>query len=113
MLKTVHIQRRLFAGSAIEEVAGDEIRPGSQLQSDEDLMAYIRASCVTNYHPVGTCKMGNDEMAVVDNKLRIHGLENIRVVDASIMPTLISGNTNATTIMIAERAAEFILADNC
>ena len=113
MLKTVHIQRRLFAGSAIEEVAGDEIRPGSHLQNDEDLMAYIRASCVTNYHPVGTCKMGNDEMAVVDDKLRIHGLKNIRVVDASIMPTLISGNTNATTIMIAERAAEFILADNC
>lgn len=109
MLSAVRHQRRFFAARPISEIAGKEIRPGMHLQGDTELLDHIKQNCVTNYHPVGTCKMGIDRMAVVDTKLRVHGLQNVRVVDASVMPTLISGNTNAATMMIAERAAEMIL----
>lgn len=80
------------------------------LSSDEQLIELLRNRTDTVYHPVGTCKMGSDEMAVVDQQLRVRGIEGLRVVDASIMPTLIGGNTNAPSIMIAERAAEWIVA---
>ena len=76
--------------------------------SDTDWETHIRARADTIYHPVGTCKMGVDEMAVVDTELKVHGMQGLRVVDASVMPTLIGGNTNAPTIMIAERAADMI-----
>ena len=87
---------------------GEELMPGDAARSDAEIEKWIRAKCETIYHPVGTCKMGTDPMAVVDTQLRVRGVEGLRVVDASIMPTLIGGNTNAPTIMIAERAADMI-----
>jgi len=88
-----------------------ELEPGAAVQSDEQIRDFIRRRAETVYHPVGTCKMGRDAMAVVDARLRVHGLGGLRVVDASIMPTLVGGNTNAPTTMIAERAADLILRD--
>jgi len=84
---------------------------GTRLPSDEDLLKYIQENLETVYHPVGTCKMGQDDMAVVDERLRVHGIDNLRVIDASIMPTIVSGNTNAPTIMIGEKGADMILLD--
>ncbi|MBZ5525740.1 MAG: hypothetical protein LAP21_26260, partial [Acidobacteriia bacterium] len=84
--------------------------PGKNIQTDDDLRAYVRQNVQTLYHPVGTCKMGSavDPMAVVDSELRVRGVDNLRVVDASIMPTVPGGNTNAPTIMVAEKAADMI-----
>ena len=87
---------------------GREVLPGAEITSDEALEAYIRQTCTTVYHPVGTCKMGVDPMAVVDPELRVYGVTRLRVVDASIMPTRITGHTNAPVIAIAEKAADLI-----
>jgi choline dehydrogenase len=81
------------------------------VQSDDDLRDLVRQSSQTIFHPTGTCKMGVDEMAVVDHELRVHGLRGVRVADASIMPQIVGGNTNAPTIMIAEKCAELALAE--
>ena len=81
------------------------------INDDNDIEQAIREEADTVYHPVGTCKMGNDEMAVVDNTFKVYGIDGLRVVDASIMPTLIGGNTNAPTIMIGEKASDMILSD--
>jgi len=109
--KGLKITRDLVGSSSFDDLRGDEIWPGSDVTTDDDLEAAIRQGAETIYHPVGTCKMGHDEMAVVDDRLKVHGLAGLRVVDASVMPTLIGGNTNAPTIMIAEKAADMILAN--
>ena len=88
--------------------SGDEYKPGRDVASDDDVLDYVRASGATIFHPVGTCRMGTDAMAVVDPALRVHGVDALRVVDASVMPTVVSGNTNWPTIMIAEKAADLI-----
>ena len=88
-----------------------EWKPGLDVASDEDLRKAAGDLGTTIFHPVGTCKMGSDNMAVVDDRLRVHGIAGLRVIDASIMPTITSGNTNAPTVMIAEKGASFVLAD--
>lgn len=103
------ISRDIFRQPAFAPYLGEEFAPGSKVQSDAEIDDFHRATCETLYHPVGTCKMGLDEMAVVDDALRVRGLDGLRVIDASIMPRLVSGNTNAPTIMIAEKAADMIL----
>ena len=86
------------------------MNPGPQYQTDEELLEFARINGQTTYHVIGTCKMGSDPMAVVDDQLRVHGIAGLRVVDASIMPTMVSGNTNAAVIMIAEKGADMIKA---
>jgi len=110
MITSVKIARTILAQAPLATDNGAEISPSSRCQSDEEILQFIKQKANTIYHPVGTCKMGNDELAVVDSKLRVHGLNKLRVIDASIMPTLISGNTNAPTIMIAAKIADDILA---
>jgi choline dehydrogenase len=103
--------REILAAPAFKSWLGEERIPGAAIQSEAEIVEFIRATAETEYHPVGTCKMGSDPMAVVDERLRVRGIERLRVVDASIMPTLISGNTNAPTIMIAEKAAAMMLSE--
>jgi len=104
----VRAARRILAARAFDPYRGPELFPGDDVRSEVAIEAFIRQRCETLYHPVGTCKMGVDAMAVVDPELRVRGLDALRVVDASIMPTLIGGNTNTPTTMIAEKAAEMI-----
>ena len=105
------LSRRICTSKAMAPFVGEEVLPGGDVQSDEALLESAREIGQTIYHPVGTCKMGRDELAVVDERLRVRGIDRLRVVDASIMPTITSGNTNAPTIMIAEKAADMILDD--
>jgi choline dehydrogenase len=106
----IKLMRQLISNTAFDEFRGEEVAPSAQVQSDAAIEAYIRAYCNSAYHFVGTCKMGTDSMAVVDPELRVHGVEGLRVVDASIMPTLITGHTNAAAIMVGEKAADLIKA---
>jgi len=109
LLEGVRLSIRILEDPAFAGYRGEEFAPGKSVRTDDELKSFIRAACRTAYHPVGTCRMGNDAQAVVDAELRVHGMEALRVVDASIMPTIIGGNTNAPTIMIAEKAADMIL----
>lgn len=102
--------RKILTAPALAQHYDNEVHPGNAFETDEQIFAKAKERLGTVYHPVGTCKMGNDDMAVVDNQLKVHGIENLRVVDASIMPTLVSGNTNAPTMAIAEKASDMILA---
>ncbi len=111
MLAAVRLGRRLLATEAFAPYRGDELFPGPAAQSKEELRDFVRSRADTIYHPVGTCRMGDDADAVVDARLRVHGVPGLRVVDASIMPTLIGGNTNAPVIAIAEKAADLIRED--
>jgi choline dehydrogenase len=109
-LEAMRITRRIMTAPSMRDIATDEIMPGVNIQSDDELLDWVRKNAETTYHPVGTCKMGSDPMAVVDDQLRVHGMEGLRVADASIMPTLTSGNTNAPSIMIGEKASRMMLA---
>ncbi|EPL9569739.1 choline dehydrogenase [Providencia rettgeri] len=104
----IRITREIIAQPALDPYRGEEISPGKHIQTDEELDAFVRERAETAFHPCGTCKMGNDDMAVVDGSGQVHGLSGLRVVDASIMPLIITGNLNATTIMIAEKIADKI-----
>jgi len=103
--------REILKMPSLARYAGEEIAPGITCRSDEDLAAFTRQAGNSVYHPVGTCRMGHDTMAVVDPQLRVHGIAGLRVADASVMPMIVSGNTNAPTLMIAERAADWMLRD--
>jgi choline dehydrogenase len=109
LIEGIRLGREILAAPAFKPWLTEERLPGAALRSDAELESFIRASGETEYHPVGTCKMGSDPMAVVDDQLRVRGLERLRVIDASIMPTLVSGNTNAPTIMIAEKGAAMMM----
>ena len=109
MRDAVILTREIFAQSAFDRFRGSEIQPGATARSDAEIDAFVRAKSDSAYHPCGTCKMGVDADAVVDGELRVRGIDGLRVVDASIMPSVVSGNLNAPTIMIAEKGADMIL----
>ncbi len=103
--------RKIMAADALKRFEPEELKPGPNIVTDEDLEQAAGDLGTTIFHPVGTCKMGSDAMAVVDDRLKVHGMQGLRVIDASIMPQITSGNTNAPTVMIAEKGAEFVLGD--
>ena len=105
----IHVARKILSQPALTEHAGKEVGPGTEAQSDDELNEYIRSKADTAYHPCGTCKMGFDEMAVVDENLKVKGIQNLRVIDASVIPEIPSANLNAPTLMIAEKGADSIL----
>jgi choline dehydrogenase-like flavoprotein len=107
-IAALRVGRAIMNAPSFRRLHGGEVFPGADLTSDTDLGDYVRAFAKTDYHPVGTCRMGTDPMAVVDPALRVRGIDGLRVADASIMPAIVSGNTNAPAIMIGERAAQFI-----
>ena len=111
MLHGIRLARHIVRQHAMQKLLVEETLPGIHIRTDADMVEDVRARGVSNLHPVGTCGMGQGKMAVVDPRLRVHGLGGLRVVDASIMPVIVAGNTNAPTIMIAEKASDMILED--
>ncbi|GEO86992.1 MULTISPECIES: GMC family oxidoreductase [Alphaproteobacteria] len=110
LVEGIKVARSVLASPVFSEIRGPEILPGPDVGSDDEILAYLRAEALTVYHPVGTAKMGKDPMAVVDpSSLKVRGIANLRVADASVMPTLIGGNTNAPSMMIGEKAAKMIV----
>ncbi|MBT5106102.1 MAG: choline dehydrogenase, partial [Porticoccaceae bacterium] len=104
----VHLTREIMQQAAMDEFRGEVIQPTDKVQTDEQIDAFVRASVDSAYHPCGTCKIGVDEMAVVDSELRVQGIERLRVIDASVFPTIPNGNLNAPTMMLAERGADMV-----
>jgi len=109
LIRSIHLIRKIFATRPFEKYQATETAPGRAAQSDAALAAYVRAQAYTVHHPVSSCRMGKDPLAVVDPQLRVCGLEGLRVVDASVFPSIIGGNTNAAVVMVAEKAADMIL----
>lgn len=110
-LAGVRFTRRIMAANSLKRFEPTEWKPGAAITSDEELTRAARALGTTIFHPVGTCKMGSDDLAVVDDRLAVHGVAGLRVIDASVMPRITSGNTNAPTVMIAEKGAQFVIED--
>ena len=110
-IDSIKVARKIADADSLKKYILEEYVPGPAFESDEELLEAAKNNSQSIYHPVGTCKMGNDIDSVVDEKLKVYGVSGLRVVDASIMPELVSGNTNAPTMMIAEKASEMILAD--
>jgi choline dehydrogenase len=109
MVEAVKSMQEIFSQNAFSEFRGKQILPSPDIQTDDDIAGWVRKTASTDYHPSCSCRMGKDDGAVVDEQLRVHGIECLRVVDASVMPNIVSGNLNAPTQMIAERASDFIL----
>ncbi len=109
MRESVRIVRQIVNQAPLDPFRGAEHRPGPDVGTDSEIDDWVRATGETIYHPVGTCRMGTDERSVVDGELRVRGVAGLRVADASVMPSLVGGNTNAPAIMIAEKAADMIL----
>jgi choline dehydrogenase len=108
-VRAIRIARSIMNAPALAPMKVTELKPGRERTTDDEIIAWVKEAAETTYHPVGTCRMGHDQLAVVDDQLRVHGIAGLRVADASIMPALTSGNTNAPTIMIGEKAADMIL----
>ncbi len=111
MVQGVRLLRKIAAAPALARHVDSEWKPGSAVASDDDILEYIRTTSTSIFHPVGTCRMGRDADAVVDDRLRVHGIGGLRIADCSIMPTIVSGNTNAAAIMIGEKAAAMMMAE--
>jgi len=112
LVEGVRAIRRIFGAPALARYIAAEVAPGPDVDSDDDLLDFVRARGGTTFHPVSTCRMGQDPLAVTDERLRVRGFDGLRVIDASIMPSVVSGNTNAATIMIGEKGADMVLTDN-
>ena len=108
LIEGFKLARKIGQAKAMDTYRVMELVPGDWAQTEAAIRAFIRETVLTVYHPVGTCKMGHDATAVVNDRLQVHGVQGLRVVDASIMPAIVSGNTNAPVIMIAEKAADLI-----
>jgi choline dehydrogenase len=100
--------RRIVGAEPLDALRGEEYSPGRQVETDAEILAWIRNNSQTAYHPIGTCRMGREPNAVVDERLKVYGLDGLRIADASIFPTMPSGNTNAPAIMVGEKAADLI-----
>ena len=109
-VEAIKYARKLAGTNALKSYISGEYKPGADVRSDDEILDFARENGATIFHPAGTCKMGGDAMAVTDPLLRVHGIGGLRVVDCSIMPTLVSGNTHAPAVMIAEKASDMILA---
>jgi choline dehydrogenase len=110
-ITSVRLAREIVNASPLGDIIGEELSPGPKVQSDADILNFIRETGTTTYHASGTCKMGRDQLSVVDERLRVHGLKGLRVADASIMPVIVSGNTSIPCMMIGEKCADMVLAD--